>query len=214
MNKFYIPLGALMIAGAFFAYYQFKPVSSVESDSDLLIAKGGGHHHGGHHGHHHGPHRHHGHHGHHGHNKKRFNHWHHHHNNPWFHHHDHPNWNHHHWNHYNSWHNPWHNWYWYGAGAALGGATYAGYLYDPNFYYYDNGTPSVEYEYDEPSPANIENYNSNYQLLEQKVNPQSPQYMDDSEYDKDNENEENEYEDYDNKPEKTPQIQMKNPLKK
>lgn len=97
--------------------------------------RGGGYrgaHRGGYDGHHHNNH-----------------HW--NHNNQW-HHADRHDWNHHGGN----YHHPWHNWYWYGGAAALGGAGLAayessnpGYYYDPNYYYMDEGQPSVEYNYGE-----------------------------------------------------------------
>ena len=71
---------------------------------------------------HHGGHHHHHHHHHHGH--------HHHH--------------HHHGHHHHGWHHGWHNGYWYGGSGGIWGDN-PGYLYDPNFYYDVNGTPSVPY---------------------------------------------------------------------
>lgn len=129
---------------------------------------GGGHHHGGHHGHHHGGHHHHGHHGHRGH------HWnHHHHDNPWFHHHNHPDWHHdHHGHHWNNYHHPWHDWYWYGSNYNGWGGN-PGYYSDPNYYYYADGTPTVEYEYDE-SPEVINNRTN--------AKPYAQGYDDSSEY--------------------------------
>jgi hypothetical protein len=53
-----------------------------------------------------------------------------------------------------------HDWYWYGTGAAAGVAglgwastklNHPGYYYDPNYYYLEDGVPSVEYQYDEPT---------------------------------------------------------------
>lgn len=119
-------------------------------------AKHGGQHagqHAGQHGGEHGEHR-----GARDHNRNQFQHQ---HNDPWFHHPQKPqqpagqahananrpdehhdlnragneaNWHHH----------PEHDWYWHGEGAA-----HPGYYADPNFYYL-NGNPSVEYEYDQP----------------------------------------------------------------
>lgn len=153
--------------------------SHEEDPTTTLISKGG---HGGHHhGHHGGHHRHHRHHRNHHHA--------HHHRHPWWHHNGHPNW------HHRGWHHGLHDWYWYGAGEN-GNIGYPGYYYDPNFNYYETGTPSIEYEYDEnPEEAILTPPN--------EINPATENPLEDNDDEEDEEEDEDEKES-DEKPSPSP----------
>lgn len=64
--------------------------------------------------------------------------------NHWYHHNERPLNYHEHWHHA---HHPWHDWYWYGNANVNWNAGYPGYYYDPNYYYFVNATPTIQYEY-------------------------------------------------------------------
>lgn len=132
--------------------FGFNRIFAGDWNDQLLIAKGGGHHGGHHHGHHH-----HGHHHHHPHH-------HHHHG----HHHHHPY--HHHYGHH-----PYHHAYWYGGNGGVWG-NQPGYVYDPNYYYNVNGTPSIPYNelLETPNGSSNEN-NILIKEIHQFITPNSQQ---------------------------------------